>query len=82
MTKVRNCTDVVDVRGRKLRERYRDDIKRCGSEIEQLQGHNSNVTVRAVTNVKAHLSSLFQEETFWKQRANVYWLKDEETNSN
>lgn len=73
---------MVDIWGRKLRARYRDDIKQCRHDIELLQGSTLVASVNELKDKRNKLSSLLaQEETFWKQHAKVYWLRDGDTNT-
>lgn len=68
--------------GGKLSRKYSDQIQFCWQEIEAIrQSKDLNISSNyPEVNKKLNLL-IAQEETYWKQRAMIFWLKDDDVNS-
>ncbi|XP_024632946.1 uncharacterized protein [Medicago truncatula] len=82
ITRLQHCTEELDQWGRSLRKRYKEDIQKCKDIIEELQGLGDVETDGEIVLLKEKLNLLLiQEDTFWKQRAKIFWMKDGDMNA-
>lgn len=71
-----NCRgDKIRLRFKKLINQYRDQL----NSLKKVRSANLDYQI---LEIKHNLEMvLIQEETFWKQRAKVFWLKDGDANT-
>ncbi|MCH82709.1 endonuclease/exonuclease/phosphatase family protein [Trifolium medium] len=82
MSRLQCCTEEMNEWGRQLRNKYRVEIEDCRKELEMLRTLENHVQGTRYEEVRKKMSLLLaQEETFWKQRAKIYWLREGDTNS-
>lgn len=82
LTKLKLCTDEMNTWGRSLRMRFRTDIELCRKELTFLREDTSAHAVDRYKEVQQRLTYLLaQEESFWKQRSKVLWLREGDSNS-
>lgn len=68
--------------GNKADSRFRIDKKNLERRIERLQAGRTPSEVKEYNDLRIQLGKLLvQEETVWKQRAKVFWLRDGDLNT-
>ncbi|XP_075473722.1 uncharacterized protein LOC142504799 [Primulina tabacum] len=80
--KLQYTADNLQRWGRKVSREFREKIDRCKNEIDYLRSKIDQASVQRALELNSELIVLLaHEETFWKQRAKAYWLKDGDMNS-
>lgn len=82
LTKLKCCTQELDTWGKALRRRYKEEIKGCKKGLEELRGVEDEKAGSEFVRLQQKLANLVtQEETFWRQRSKVFWMRDGDMNS-
>jgi hypothetical protein len=80
--KTAQCADKLKWWGRRKRMKFKKEVSECSEEMERLRGcHDSINSGRYKEIQEKHARLLVQEETYWKQRAKMHWLKDGDMNT-
>jgi hypothetical protein len=83
MNKTVRCADKLKGWGRRKRMRFKQEVLECSDELERLRGsHDTTSSGRYKEIQERHARLLVQEETYWRQRAKMHWLKDGDMNTN
>jgi hypothetical protein len=62
--------------------RFKQEVAECSEEMERLRGsHDLSGSERYKEVQEKHARLLVQEETYWRQRAKMHWLKEEDLNT-
>jgi ribonuclease HI len=77
-----HCADTLQRWGRRKKRRFKEEIKEHEEEMERTRdkGDASNIS-RFQEAQKQHTKVLVQEETYWRQRAKMHWLKEGDLNT-
>ena len=76
------CVEYLSAWIFKLSKRFRKGISECKSKLVALyEVDNANVSTQIKEVKDLMLKLLAQEDTFWKQRAKCFWLRDGDSNS-
>jgi hypothetical protein len=77
-----HCADELQRWGRRKKRRFKEEIKEYEEEMERTRdkGDASNIS-RFQEAQRQHAKVLIQEETFWRQRAKMHWLKEGDLNT-
>lgn len=68
--------------GRVFFHKFREKVVKQKEVLDMLNQREDEVGIQMYFTEKAKLDDLlFQEETYWKQRAKTYWLEEGDTNS-
>lgn len=68
--------------GRNLHSKFWRGINICKKKLEQLRDNNDETSISSVNFFRTKLASfLVQEESYWRQRAKSFWLKDGDANT-
>jgi hypothetical protein len=82
INRVHQCADRLQEWGRRKRMRFKQEIVECGEEMERLRGnHDPANSNRYKEAQEKHARLLVQEETYWRQRAKMHWLKEGDLNT-
>jgi hypothetical protein len=75
------CADKLKRWGRRKRMKFKQEVQDCSEELERLRGSHDLSDSRRYKEVQdVHARLLMQEETYWKQRAKMHWLKEGDLN--
>ncbi|MCH80000.1 hypothetical protein A2U01_0000762, partial [Trifolium medium] len=81
-SRISRCADKLTGWGRRKRMRFKQEIKECSDEMERLRGsHDITTSSRYKEVQEKHARLLVQEETYWRQRAKMHWLKEGDLNT-
>lgn len=81
LARLGGCTEALIAWSKRLRMRFRDDIDQCKKRLVEFRGVSGTEAYREMDALNTKLCSLLvQEETFWRQRAKSFWLRDGDTN--
>jgi hypothetical protein len=76
------CADKLSWWGRRKRMKFKQEVKECSDKMERLRGnHNLSDSLRYNEVQENHARLLIQEETYWRQRAKMHWLKKGDLNT-
>jgi hypothetical protein len=76
------CADKLKRWGRRKRMKFKQEVQECSDELERLRGSQNVSESRRYQEVQEHHARLLiQEETYWKQRAKMHWLKEGDLNT-
>lgn len=82
MKNLNYCSEVLDQWGKKVDGTFRNNIRRCNEQLENLRDKYDEESIRAFKDQNDRLASLLmQEEDYWCQRGNKFWLKDGDRNA-
>jgi hypothetical protein len=82
LNKLTNCADKLQRWGRRKRKRFKDEIMEFETEMEQTRGKNDASSMARFKEAhQQHAKVLIQEESFWRQRAKMHWLKEGDLNT-
>ncbi|MCI70619.1 hypothetical protein A2U01_0091882, partial [Trifolium medium] len=57
--------------------RFKQEIAACSEEMERLRGSHDPANSNRYKEIQQnHARLLVQEETYWRQRAKMHWLKE------
>jgi hypothetical protein len=77
------CVDKMKRWGRWKRMKFKQEVEKCREEMEHLRGrHDLQNSERYRVVHDSHAKLLIQEETYWRQRAKMHWLKEGDLNTN
>ncbi|MCI06308.1 endonuclease/exonuclease/phosphatase family protein, partial [Trifolium medium] len=80
--KLARCAEKLKGWGRRKRMRFKQEVNECGEEMERLRGRNELINSERYKEVQErHARLLIQEETYWRQRAKMHWLKEGDLNT-
>ncbi|WJX23528.1 hypothetical protein P8452_12731 [Trifolium repens] len=80
--KVLSCADELQRWGRRKRSRFKEEVEACSAEMEFLRGKYDSSSVRRYQELQNnHARYLVQEETYWRQRAKMHWLREGDLNT-
>uniref|UniRef100_A0A803PEK6 Reverse transcriptase domain-containing protein n=1 Tax=Cannabis sativa TaxID=3483 RepID=A0A803PEK6_CANSA len=80
--KIQACADKLTEWGKDITGSFKVRIKKCKQELTSLRGKRDALSVQRFGELKNQLSRIMdQRETFWKQRAKQFWLKEGDKNS-
>jgi hypothetical protein len=83
LNKVNHCADRLNDWGRRKRMRFKQEIAECNEEMERLRGYYDLASSNRYRELQgSHATLLVQEETYWRQRAKMHWLKEGDLNTN
>ncbi|GAU23029.1 hypothetical protein TSUD_336770 [Trifolium subterraneum] len=81
--KTSRCAETLKEWGRKKRMRFKQEVLECSDEMERLTGRHDTTSAGRYREVaEKHARLLIQEETYWRQRAKMHWLKEGDLNTN
>jgi hypothetical protein len=76
------CADKLQRWGRRKKKRYKEEILDYEAEMERLRDKNDAASVARFKQAQhQHAVTLVQEESFWRQRAKMHWLKEGDLNT-
>jgi hypothetical protein len=76
------CANKLWEWGRRKRMKFKRDLKEYNDELERLRGSTDLSDTRRYMEVQEqHAKLLIQEDTYWKQRAKMHWLKEGDLNT-
>jgi hypothetical protein len=76
------CAEKLKWWGRRKRMRFKQEVIECSEEMERLRGcHDQTNSGRYKEVQERHARLLVQEETYWRQRAKMHWLKEGDLNT-
>ena len=82
VSKLNSCVDSLFSWGNELALRFRKDIDICKTELKFVRFKTDEASIRYFKELKTKLSHrLDQEATYWRQRSNFFWLKDNDSNT-
>lgn len=68
--------------GRTFFHKFRDKVVKQNTIIDELKNREDDDVIQLYFDVKEELNVLLlHEESYWKQRAKIFWLEDGDTNS-
>jgi hypothetical protein len=77
-----NCAEKLKWWGRRKRMRFKQEVMECSEEMERLRGYLDPSNSRRYKEVQErHARLLVQEETYWRQRAKMHWLREGDLNT-
>ncbi|GAU10318.1 hypothetical protein TSUD_418940, partial [Trifolium subterraneum] len=77
------CADKPQRWGRRKRMKFKQEVAECGDKMERLRGsHNLLDSGRYKEVQERHAKLLIQEETYWRKRAKMQWLREGDLNTN
>jgi hypothetical protein len=77
------CAEKLKGWGRRKHMRFKQEVLECSEEMERLRGsHDTTSSGRFKEIQERHARLLVQEETYWRQRAKMHWLKEGDMNTN
>jgi hypothetical protein len=80
--RISRCADKLKRWGRRKRVKFKQEVQECSEELERLRGNHDVSESRRYQEVQErHARLLIQEETYWKQRAKMHWLKEGDLNT-
>jgi endonuclease/exonuclease/phosphatase family metal-dependent hydrolase len=80
--RVSRCADKLCRWRRRKRMKFKHEVAPCGEEMERLRGNNDlSNSARYKEVQEQHARLLIQEETYWRQRAKMHWLKEGDLNT-
>ncbi|XP_060965178.1 uncharacterized protein LOC133034161 [Cannabis sativa] len=81
-SKIKICAEKLSVWGKELIGTLNHCIKSYKADLKKLHGLRDTVFVQRYAEIKKKLYDAFdQRESFWKQRAKQFWLKEGDHNS-
>lgn len=82
ISKLNNCTFEMNSQGHQIRSKFHTKIYSCHREMEHLCEFHDEELAKKYQAASQNLNCLInQEESFWKQCAKVYQLKDGDISS-
>jgi hypothetical protein len=76
------CAEKLKRWGRRKRMKFKQEVEECREEMERLRGrHDLSSSERYMEVQENHAKLLIQEETYWRQRAKMHWLKEGDLNT-
>jgi hypothetical protein len=82
MSKSSKCADKLQGWGRRKIMRFKQEVMECSEEMGRLRGcHDLTNSGRYKEVQEKHARLLVQEETYWRQRAKMHWLKEGDMNT-
>jgi hypothetical protein len=83
ISRTSRCAEKLKWWGRRKRMRFKQEVAECSEEMERLRGcHDTTSSGRFKEVQERHAQLLVQEETHWRQRAKMHWLKEGDLNTN
>ncbi|MCI24021.1 hypothetical protein A2U01_0045204, partial [Trifolium medium] len=74
--RVTRCADKLEGWGRRKRMRFKQELIECSDELERLRGSHDMTHLWRYNEVQEkHARLLIQEDSYWRQRAKMHWLK-------
>jgi hypothetical protein len=81
-SKVARWADKLQGWGWRKRMRFKQEVLECSEEMERLRGNHDMTSSEKYKEVQEkHARLLIQEETYWRQRAKMHWLKEGDLNT-
>jgi hypothetical protein len=81
-SRVTRCADKLKRWGRRKRMKFKQEVEECSMEMERMRGRFEVAeSERYKEFQEKHAKLLIQEETYWRQRAKMYWLKEGDLNT-
>ena len=78
VSKIHGCQEELEAWGRRVRNIFRDDIRKTKQKMESLRGKEDDELIKEYNREKKNLTKfLLQEERFRKQCSKVHWLGDQ-----
>lgn len=82
LSKIVEITSFMAQWGRSFFHKFREKIKQHKMNLEKLVDCNNAESMKEYLSEKEKLNTLLlQEEAYWKQRANVFWLRESDDNT-
>jgi hypothetical protein len=82
INKTVRCAEKLKGWGSRKRMRFKQEVLECSDEMEILRGaHDTTSSERYREIQERHARLLVQEESYWRQRAKMHWLKDGDMNT-
>ncbi|KAK2388712.1 hypothetical protein QL285_062362 [Trifolium repens] len=82
INKTVRCAEKLQGWGRRKRMRFKQEVLECSDEMERLRGaHDTTSSERYKEIQEKHARLLVQEESYWRQRAKMHWLRDGDMNT-
>ncbi|KAM6590452.1 hypothetical protein CsatA_013057 [Cannabis sativa] len=76
------CTEKLEEWGKTITGNFKTRINACKRDLDLLKNKRDNASVQRYREVKKQLLNVIdQKETFWKQRAKQFWLKEGDQNT-
>ncbi|GAU14523.1 hypothetical protein TSUD_250650 [Trifolium subterraneum] len=80
--KTTRCAEKLKEWGRRKRMRFKQEVMECSEEMDRLRGSHERARSQRYKEVQErHARLLIQEETYWRQRAKMHWLKEGDLNT-
>jgi hypothetical protein len=77
------CAEKLKWWGRRKRTRFKQEVAECSEVMERLRGCLDPTNSGRFKEVQErHARLLVQEETYWRQRAKMHWLREGDLNTN
>ncbi|PNX78269.1 CNGC5-like protein, partial [Trifolium pratense] len=82
ISKTTRCAEKLKGWGRRKHMRFKQEVLECSEEMERLRGCNDSQNSGRFKEIQEkHARLLVQEESYWKQRAKMHWLKEGDLNT-
>lgn len=75
------CSTSLSQWGRHLATKFKAEVRECHNNIRVLRPLMDTESVQAYSRCREKLAWLLAREEYWKQRAELFWLKEGDSNT-